>query len=113
MLYVTKFKSQTCYNNTCSIASPLHITPRSDGVLIDVSIHDVIRGVAGLSHITVTNHQIIHSTSDVVHLHTVDNVWINTSQIQGKWSHPRERASTSSEIDHTLQWSYLMAKPDT
>ena len=83
----------TCYSNTCSIASPLHITPGSDGVLIDVSTGShVPRGIAGLSHIAVADDEIPPPTSDIVHLHTVGNVWINTSQVQRKWSLPRESA---------------------
>ena len=78
--YDTCRLAHTCYSNTCSIASPLHITPGSDGVLIDVSNGShVIRGVAGLSHIAVADYEIPPPTSDVVHLHTIDNIWINTS----------------------------------
>ena len=67
----------------CSIPCPLHITPRSDSVLIDVCIRsNVIRGVAGFSHITVTDNEIPPPTSDIVHLHTVDSVWINVCQVQ-------------------------------
>ena len=76
--------TRTCCSYICSIASPLHITPGSDSVLIDVSTGShVPRGVtvAGLSHIAVADDEIPPPTSDVVHLHTVDNVWINTSQV--------------------------------
>ena len=67
----------------CSIASLLHITPRSDSIFIDVSIQNFTRGVAGLSHVAVPDDK-IPPTSDVVHLHTVGNVWINTSQVKAR-----------------------------
>ena len=92
-----------------SIPRPLHITPRRDSVLIDVSIRsNVIRGVAGFSHITVTDNEIPPPTSDVVHLHTVDNVWINTSEVQGKWRLPSDsnvNVGSPSEISYRSQWS--------
>ena len=59
---------------------------------------NVIRGVAGFSHITVTDNEIPSPISDVVQLHTIDNVWIDTSQIQGKWGLPSEFAGISNEV---------------
>ena len=43
---------------------------------------NVFRGVAGFSHLTVTDNEIPPPTSDVVDIHTVDNVWVNTSQVK-------------------------------
>ena len=59
---------------------------------------NVIRGVAGFSHITVTDNEIPPPTSDVVHLHTLDNVWINISQVKRKWRHPGESAGIPSRL---------------
>ena len=85
---------------------PLHIAPRSDDVLIDVTIGST-RGIDGVSHITVTDDEIPPPTSDVVDINTVGNVWINISQIKGKWSSPGENGSTSSQpyIANRVQWS--------
>ena len=91
--------THTCYSYTSSIASPLHITPGSDGVFVDDSIWShVLRGVAGFSHIAVTDDEIPPHASDVVHLHTVNNVGINISQIQGKWRHPRKSAGIPFKV---------------
>ena len=93
----------TNHSQTCSIACPLHITPRSDSVLIDVSVgRNVIRGVAGFSHVTVTNNEILSPTSDVIKFHAVDNVWIDVGQVQGKWRLPSEYASISNEVCNSL-----------
>ena len=61
-----------------------------------------MRGVAGFSHITVTDNEISSPTSDVVQLHTINNVWIDTSQVQEKWGLPSEYAGISNEVCNSL-----------
>ena len=55
------------------------------------------------SHITITDNEIPPPTSDVVDVHTVGNVWINTSQVKGKWRSPGYSGGTSKNITHTIQ----------
>ena len=66
---------------------------------------NVIRGVAGFSHITVTDNEIPPPTSNVVHLHTVDDIWINSSQVKRKWGDPGEGGRHSMKLSHTAQLS--------
>ena len=88
----------------CSILSTLYITPRSDNVLIDVAIwSNGIRSVAILSHITITEDKFPPSTSDVVHFHTVGNVWFDICQVQGKWRIPTESRTFLSEPFNAIQ----------
>ena len=52
--------------------------------------NNAIRGIAGLSYITVTDNEVPHPTGDVVHIHTIDDVRINTSQVKGIGREPDE-----------------------
>ena len=66
--------THTGHSYTCSIDCPLHIAPRSDCILIDVSwLKSIVSTVTSLHHITFTD-QKTSPTSDVDNLHTIDNV---------------------------------------
>ena len=47
------------------------------------------------------------STSDIVHIHTVDNIWISICEIQREGRHPRDTdfciGSSGREITRTIQ----------
>ena len=53
-----------------------------------------------IHYIAVHKHLITSATSDVVHFHTVDNVWMNTSQVKGEWGIPREGGAIPFHIAH-------------
>ena len=97
--------THTNHSHTCSIDCPLLIAPRSDCILIDVSwLKSIISTATSLHHITFTD-QKTPPTSDVDNLHTIDNVWINTSQVQSEGSFPENSASIPFKIADTLQLS--------
>ena len=85
----------------CSILRPQDITPRSDNILIDVFTTNVIKGVVSHYHTTVTDNEIPPPTSAVEHLCTVDNVWINASQVQGRGRNPEEGKRVSFHTQST------------
>ena len=62
-----------------SILCIFPITPRSDADSINMPLMQSVVLIGRLSHITVTDNQIINSTSGIVYFHTVDNAWINVS----------------------------------
>ena len=82
---------------------PCHITPRSDSVLIDVSLwSNVFRGIAGFNHRTVTDNEIHPPTSNIIDINTVDNIRLNTSQIERERSFPENSTFIPFKITDTL-----------
>ena len=70
--------------------------------------------VAGLSHITDTNKEYSLSTSDVINLYTIGNVYCNIREIQGGWGDPGDGSSVGSiiseitEVARSIQGSFII-----
>ena len=95
--------THTGHSYSCSIGCPRHIAPRSDSVLVDVSLwSNVFRDVAGFSHRTVPDNEIPPPTSNVVDINTVDNVRLNTCQIERERSFPEKRTSVTFKITDSM-----------
>ena len=88
LMFIELFSLHTLKSYASSIPSSWYVAPRSDGILIDVSVHIDIRGEAGLSHRTVTDNEISPPTGDVVDINTVGNVRVNIGQIKGRGRDP-------------------------
>ena len=86
-MHFSNFK-RTHISEACSIICPRHIAPRNDSVLIDVSWEKSIASIIGLHHITFTDQE-TPPTSDVVYLHTVDDIRISVCQVKGEGRDPR------------------------
>ena len=56
--------------------------------------------------------QVHASTCDVVDLHTIDNVWLNVSEVQRRWRIPRVRETNliaellTNNIAHWFEGTY-------